>query len=257
MIADQHGKIERFLEKNVIKKSDLVVCNTDQLADRFVRQFSSTSNARIICLPNGFDPDAFSGLRGVSKYDVFTICYTGTLYLGRTPEPVLSAIHELIMEKKLKVENVKIMLVGNCQYFGGIPTKEIVSRYGLENIVEVMEPVPHHECLEIMKRSHICLLLSSGQPYQIPAKVYDYIGSGTNILAIAESGASEKLVRSLNNGKVVVENDIAGIKDFIIACMNQSASESREGDNNMSQFNRKVIVSRLAEQLDELCHMNN
>jgi glycosyltransferase involved in cell wall biosynthesis len=250
--CDLSNAIERSLERKVIKEADGVLCNTQALYDIFQSEFGPASGAEFSCLTNGFDPDAFAPFQNITKYDIFTICYTGTLYLGRTPEPVFKALKELRDEKRLKPGAVKIKLVGNCRNSGGRSTMEVASAYGLGDAVEIIDQVPYSQSLEIIRKSHLALLLSSGQPYQIPAKVYDYIGSGTGILALTEEGATEKLVRGLKNGKVVNADDVNGIKNAIISFMNLANGLDRAAEIDGSPFNRKVITGSLAQALEHI-----
>jgi hypothetical protein len=59
------------------------------------------------------------------------------------------------------------------------------------------------------------LLLAPNLPYQIPAKVYDYLGAGTRMLAIAEEGGTADLLAETGAGETFVPNDIDGIASFI------------------------------------------
>ena len=66
-----------------------------------------------------------------------------------------------------------------------------------------------------MQRSHLALLLAPNLPYQIPAKVYDYLAAGTRILAIAEEGGTADLLRETASGRAFHSTDVDAIADFV------------------------------------------
>jgi glycosyltransferase involved in cell wall biosynthesis len=207
-----------------------------------------------VCITNGFDGEFFSKFAKLEKENAFTIIYTGTLYFGRTPEPVFQAVHELVREGCFEPEAVRVRLVGDCQSIDGRPIGEIIERYQLTDVVEVLKPVPYVNAIEMVKQSHLALLLAPNQPYQIPAKVYDYMGTGTRVLALAEEGATSELIRATGIGGVFSPTDVAGIKNFISDSFRASINSgvgSRAGV--VDQFDINAITKNLVDHLDRIC----
>ena len=246
------NRIERFLEREVVRKADLVLCNTELLCEMFKTKFTGVSKRKFICLPNGFDDEVFSNLRSIEKYETFTLCYTGTIYLGRTPEPVFQALQELDKEKGLRLRDIRIKLVGNCRYLDARLTSEVVSSYGLDSVVEIIDHVPYSRSLEIIRKSHLALLLASDQPYQIPAKVYDYIGAGTRILALTEEGATANLINGTGSGMAIDPTDIQGIKGYIRRCIQNVNDLRKDEANAYIHFDRKAIIRRFVQLLESM-----
>jgi len=244
-------KIEAWLEKKVFQRANLVLATNEKLCHEFSKSYKEQPQEKFLCIPNGYDADAFLNIENLEKYDQFTISYAGTLYYGRSPEPLFDATKKLIIKGKLRIEDIRIKLIGDCGHVDGIPTSQMISAYDLDSVVEVIDPVPYFKCLEIIKRSHLALLLAPDQPFQVPAKVFDYFGSGTKILAIAGEGATSDLVRSTGAGASFYPSDIEGIEQFIFQSVRTNA-ESKKPENNpdiLHQFDRKVIISDFAEHL--------
>jgi hypothetical protein len=130
----------------------------------------------------------------------------------------------------------------------------MIERYGLGNVVEVLEPVSYNQAMAMIKQSHLALLLAPNQPYQIPAKVYDYMGLGARVLALAKEGATANLIRKTGIGAVFDPSDLAGIKDFIGHCLEEcGTSGSWTNPDAASQFDLDSISRRLADELTRLC----
>jgi hypothetical protein len=105
----------------------------------------------------------------------------------------------------------------------------------------------------MVKQSHLALLLAPNQPYQIPAKAYDYMGTGTKILALAEEGATRDLIHSAAAGAVFFSSDTAGIKEFISRSMSQKGDPGRKATNSVDiDCEIRALTRRLAEHLDRL-----
>lgn len=246
--------IERWMERSVVRNADRVIANTEMLHEGLKKSHSSISPDRFICIPNGFDSEFFSHFTHFRREEVFTITYTGSLYFGRTPEPVFQAVRDLLQEGMIGPQRIRIRLVGQCEIVDGRPTSDLIKRYGLEDIVNILEPVPYKKAIELVKQSHLALLLAPNQPYQIPAKVYDYMGVGTRVLALANEGATANLVKDTGIGAAFDPSDIAGIKGFIGRSLGErEASTCSFKPDAVKQYDLNSISSRLADELSRIC----
>ena len=146
-------KIERWLEKMVIQKSDMVTFNVERLKEEYKKKYNSQPSAKFVYIPNGFDPALFSRYKSLEKYDKFTLTYTGSLYVGRTPEPIFKAVKMLVEDGRIDIQKVRIKLIGSCKNIDGAPTSRLIDYYSLEKVVETLDTVPYSDALEIVKRA--------------------------------------------------------------------------------------------------------
>jgi glycosyltransferase involved in cell wall biosynthesis len=244
-------KIESILEQAVMKRASLILCNTEKLRDTLASAYRDIQKNGFVFIPNGISSDLFQGLQGLPKYEKFTLTYTGSLYFLRTPEPIFRALKELVEEGKVNSDSFTIKLVGQCETIEGLPTIKLVSAYGLENSVEILPPVSYLTSLEMIKKSHLALLLAPDQPFQIPAKVYDYIGTGTKILALAGEGATADMVINTETGSVFGANDHQALKQFLYTAIVQWKPISEEiTARAMARFDREKIIRDFAGYLN-------
>jgi glycosyltransferase involved in cell wall biosynthesis len=244
--------IESRLEKKVIQKADLVIFNADRLKEAYREKYTTEPVSKFVWIPNGFDRSIFSMMGPPKKYEKFTLSYTGTLYMDRTPDPIFQALYQLLSEGKVGMDAINVKLVGNCKHVGGYPITRIIQKYGLEGVVEVLDPVTYMKALEIIRQSHVALLFAPNQPYQIPAKVYDYLGAGIKILAIAEPGATSDLINSTKCGKAFLPSDTAGIKEFILQAMNNEKTTGENYSAVLHQFDAKRLSESLSDNLNKI-----
>lgn len=242
--------IERKLEQSVVGRADLVLTTTEALAEALSAHYQDLSADKFHFLPNGFDPTEFPEASLLEKYDKFTIAYTGSLYFGRTPRPIFEAIRQLLEDGSIASNDIRVKLVGDCKHLNGTPIEDLIGEYGLGSVVEVYGQAPHGEALKIVGKSHLSLLLAPKQPYQIPAKAYEYMGIGTPILALTEEGATQELVNGAGAGGAVHPEDIEGIKAFICRHMRGENRLRPPADSRFRQYERREIVQRFARELD-------
>lgn len=239
-------KLERRLEKKVIHAADVLIFNTERMRDAYRKKYGHQPTEKFVYLPNGFEPEKFSRFRGIAKYERFTMSYTGSMYVGRTPEPIFAAVKSLIDDGSLDERGIVIKLVGECGSMNGRPTADVAASYGLSSVVEVCEPVPYAEALEIAARSHIALLFAPNLPLQLPAKIYDYLGVGANILALAGDGATADVIRSTGSGESFNASDIEGIAGFIQRSYGQMHEIRPSGAQAAADMDLKQITRELS-----------
>lgn len=243
-------RVELWLEGKVLRNADKVVTTTEAFRKSLEERYWDMPEDKFVYIPNGIDATKFAKANDTAKYERFTITYAGTIYEGRTPEPVFEAISALIAGSKIKRTEIRFKLVGNCDSIFGRDTLSIARSYGLDGVVEVSEPVPYHEALRMMRSSHLLLLLAPSQPLAVPAKVYDYLGSGTRILALTEEGATSDLIRATGSGRCYTQTDIAGISGYILETMRGKDGIFEHAHKSYSQFDIRFLTKRLAEELE-------
>lgn len=239
-------RIEAWLERLVVRQADLVVFNVERLRNAYRERYADVPSGKFVYIPNGIP--ANPGAAPAPKFDAFTICYTGSLYVGRSPEPVLKAMALLIESGRVPAGGLKLKLVGQCGVIDGVPAEAVIRKYGLESVVELLGPVPYSVAFDMVRRSHLALLLAPNLPYQVPAKVYDYLGAGTRILAIAEEGGTADLLEETGSGRAFRAEDVEGIAAFIEA---ESQSRSAAAPARaLDRFDVRRISHDLARHLD-------
>jgi glycosyltransferase involved in cell wall biosynthesis len=243
-------RVESWLERQVIERCDLALFNVERLKDAYRDRYSDLPEEKFAFLPNGIPPQEPPDAP-VKKYEHFTLSYTGSLYVGRSPEPVFEAVSQLISSGTVEANAIRIKLVGQCQQINGMPTASIIRKYGLESVVDVLEPVSYAESQDIVRRSHLALLFAPNLPYQIPAKVYDYLASGSRILAIAEEGGTADIIRDTGSGQAFEAADVDGIAGFILREFS-SRSQEVERPTAVGRFDIRKITAALAQHMERI-----
>jgi glycosyltransferase involved in cell wall biosynthesis len=242
-------RVERWMEAVVMSRADRVTTTTERMRQAMVARYPSLPAAKFVCIPNSIDVD--SAREPIEKYGRLTITYAGVLYFERTPEPLFRAVARLVESGAASTEDIRIKLVGECQKIEGLDTMSVARRYGLEDVVEVIDRVPYPDAVRIMKRSHLLLMLAPERHrLVVPAKLFDYLGSGSAIVAIAESGATSDLMAELGCGRCFSASDVEGLADYLASLLSESAFTRLQTDPaSFSRYGARYVTERLIAEM--------
>ena len=243
-------RLEHKMEAMVMNHADRVLTVTEPMRQSMMARFPHIRD-KFSCLPNGFDLGHLVLGERPEKYDQLTITYAGTLYLDRNPEPLFAALSALEQEGKARPGDVRIKLIGNCRYVGQVETEALARRHGVESAVEIIERLPHIEAARIMQRSHLLLVLApSNHGMAVPAKIYDYLGSGSKLLALAEPGPTADLIQETGGGTCFSPNDVSGLKTYLEGLITSGAYRQLRNDPELyRRWDGRSLTGQLAALL--------
>jgi glycosyltransferase involved in cell wall biosynthesis len=244
-------RTEAWMERRVVEAADHVVLVTDRLREEFAHAYEHVPAAKFTTIWNGFDADDFDDHIGRPTGGPFTIAHVGSLYLRRSPAAFLTAVRDLIRQRRIPPEDLRILFAG--EFADGCQVDGLVASLGLSRVAAVSEPVPHREAVGLMQRADLLLLSAQCPTYQVPAKTFEYLAAGPPILAIAEEGAAADLVRK--TGGWVSADDPAMLAEVVHQAYlsHHSERESRPAQPwkrpGVQAYERRCLTGDLVELL--------
>jgi glycosyltransferase involved in cell wall biosynthesis len=236
-------------EKKILKQADKIVTVTDGWGEFLKKGYG---NDRVRVITNAFDEDWYK--------DKFRISYLGKLNEKHQEIiPFLDSIKTIVKSGNIPRENLQVDFY--VSGYGKPDIKKLALERDLEDVVHEYEPVPIGKAIDIMKSSHLLLLVGwkgmSSQGWR-PQKVYEYIGSRTPILFVNHSENAElrNLIRSANAGTLAGPLGINTIilryyRDFRILI--ESRGEVKKTTVEHNKCNAKNVTDRLISLIEELC----
>jgi hypothetical protein len=239
-------RLERWMEGLVARCADRIVLTTERMREAMISRYPRLAPDKFVCIPNSIDSDRLS-TNNSGRYDVFTITYAGSLYFHRTPEPLFKAVSYLIKSGSISTNDVRIKLVGRCRHIDGVNTRDVVVRYGLDEVVEVLDQLPYADVVRVMQRSHLLLMLAPQRHrLVVPAKFFDYLGSGSVILGLAEPGATADLM----SGPCFPESDEAGLRNYLLGLLREKSWQTLGNDPKLFwRYDARYLTERLAAEM--------
>ncbi|MCP4111792.1 MAG: glycosyltransferase family 4 protein [Desulfobacteraceae bacterium] len=207
-------KIQFFLEKLIVKRSDFIIANTEELGKDFIERLkvSQEKTGVITC---GYDEDDFNENIHQIKDEQFVITHTGSFYSKRNPINFLKAVKQLTDNKLIPENQIRINFIGALKIKDPALLK-LIAEPPFTKILHMESWVPHSKAIEYLYLSDVLFILQPDTFLQIPAKLYEYIFTQKPILAIAQkNGALDNIIKNEGWGKTIENNDIEGIADTV------------------------------------------
>lgn len=237
------------IEKKACKKADAVVA----VSQGYIKRICKNSYLdKAYMIPNGYDEDDFKPV--IKTTNIFTLIYAGQLYEGkRNLTPIFDAIRELILEKKISEEKIKIICAGEKE--------TVIQQAGdMISITECVGVVPRKECLNLQFNSDILLLATwnnKGEEGVFPGKFLEYMLIRKPIIALIEGnleGSEVAKVMHEGNFGIVYEainkkEDFNRLKEYILK-QYKLVVAGKNVDYNPEQkvldrYNYKTIITEI------------
>lgn len=187
--------IDRRVERHVLATADRVLVTTPGLVDLLAERHGEDLRRHCHVVPQGF-PAAQEPTGGATRpRTMMEILFTGTLYQRfRNPVHLAEAL------RRLASSEIALTIVGDNAGFQKMFE-------GTAN-VRFLGKQDHFVCLEMQRRADVLLNIGNSQDFQIPGKVYEYLGAGPPILHIRKGLIDQgaKIVEQTGAGLVVDDN---------------------------------------------------
>lgn len=256
--------IQTRLQKSVMKASDAIVATTQASTERLLsraHQFGTDAIGK--CIYNGFDQDDFELLeesdhpqRSSDAQNRFRIVYTGTLWNLTTVEPLIKAIESIHREKPDLLNKLELQFIGR-KTPEQLALLERIHQTACTLITE--EYCAHQEALGKMGTADaLCLLLSDveGANRVAPAKLFEYLATKREILAITPAGETSDILSGFWPAGNFRANDTDGIARWLRERLTDQVASSISNPEKIDQFNRESQAGQLADLLGELVQNN-
>ena len=186
-------KLEKRLEKKILKNVSGIVTISDPLAEEFRSKFQKPA----ITSMNGFASEDIQDLkRQAVKTSDLEIVYTGAIHYEIVHlEPLFEAISKLGENAK------KVRLNFYTRYIER--ALEIADKFGVEAQVIHKGLIPYLNALEIQRNADVLLFLNPHKYGIITTKIYEYISALRPVLAVGDKNTTAgKFIQGLDIGLV-------------------------------------------------------
>ena len=231
-------------EKMILAHAELVIVNTKQYSE-YLSRHADIAADKIITIYNGYDIECPTAKqKNVKGNDLITIAHFGTLYINRDPMPFFKAVDNLLTGNPHLKKRLRIQFYGrNYQ-----DLSELSSFSACSKITTIHQHIPRKEALSEMSKADILLAFAEGQPLQIPAKIFEYIGMRKSILLLGSDGATKDLVESIEGGRTAPASDVTAITQTLSDLITGEVFKQPTTLKNQ-EFSRKQQMKLLRERL--------
>lgn len=201
-------KADMRFERLALNRADKVLVTTPQVIDLLSKRHA-VSKDRFAVVPQGFPDTLTTSPAPVEPTNGrLHLVFTGSFYEDfRNPQALADAL------RSLAAFSVRLSIAGDNSRFA--------SMYSGISDVHFLGKIDHTACLALQAQADVLINIGNLQPYQVPGKIYEYLGAYKPVLHIrsGDRDAGANLIKELNAG-LVVENQSAKIRAGILQMLN-------------------------------------
>ena len=252
-------KLEKWLERKVLDNASAVITVTEECRLDFLLHDPSLDFQKFHCIPNGYDEEDFDSVVA-KKFGKFTIVFIGRLYKENSIKNIFQALNLCFEENPEMRKNTAFLFIGE-QY----PTfRELVLESGLHDVVEQVSYQEHKASLSYLLGAHMCFydFCAKKERSKIPlhhsAKIYEYLRSGTFILAVIPDDLPvATIINETQSGVVIQAEAIADIKQqflerYTLFREGQHSKNTKHDTEKLRVYTRKNLTKNLVSVLEGL-----
>jgi hypothetical protein len=202
------------IEQRVFRGVDRMLVTTPELSGVYAAFLPEL--AAPLVTPCGFDPAEFPSPSPHPRGQKLVIVHVGTIYQQRTPRPIVESLARLRAAGRYARGEVEMEFVGRLENEEGKQLGSIIESLDMSDVVTFIPQVSQAEALRIVSDADIGLVLAPGQPMQVPAKIFEYIGLRRPVLALSD-GATSALVRETGNGYACEQHELDTVLDELLS----------------------------------------
>ncbi len=247
-------ELENKMELSVLKNADKILTVSFGVKEDLLSRQPKLADNKWQFFPNGYDAEDFHDIIPTTKTHKITITYTGSMYGLRNPEFLLRALELLKQEQHPKLNNFDFKIVGRI----GESVLQRIHSSSVKDLFEIIPYVTHRECLSYLLSTDVSLLIIDDSPLNsgiLTGKLFEYIGAGKLILALAPEGEATDLIRNNNLGLVASPNNVDQIKKCLLKLISKKEAGSLPhsiSENIKIKFERKEQTRNLSAILDSM-----
>jgi glycosyltransferase involved in cell wall biosynthesis len=263
-------------EDEVLRDADRVVANTPGSRAEFLARRPWLSPAKVAVVANGYDPEDLAVAPAPRDASELLVVHAGAFRAAppgpprrgmrawvdrrsvqplpydlstHSPEPLLRAA----AAASVAARRVRIRLVG------ALPAgwTQLARSLGIADRVEATGYLPHREATSHLVAADLLYLPTvtrrdGAAVSNVPAKTYEYLGSGRPIAALAGPGDVRDLLTGRVRAALLEPGDASGLADLLAACAAGDGPAAVPPDPpDAHPWRREVLAATMAEVLRE------
>ena len=226
-----------------VRASDFVVAVTPAQRDAMRERYPDQPRTKFICVPNGFDAEAYAGFRpSRTGRDNMVVTYYGTLYAS-SPYDItgyLEALDSLPTEIRDRIET---------RFIGRIAAEAEPLLCGRKSKLLKLGFLPRAEGVCKLQDTDY-LLMSANDPTSHAGKLFDYLATGLPTLALSPpDGEVARLLRETGGGVAVDGHDPAAIRRVLLEALARLRGEPNmfpvPAPEAIHAYDRRNLVAQL------------
>ena len=177
-------RLMRTLESWVMRRAAAVTPTTATVGALLMERDTNLAG-KVHVIRNGYDGEITPGL--IRTGGRLSILFAGTLYVRRSPYPLLAALEMLLSRSEIDPERIRLTFMGGKEgNFSAQLLENWLQGKRCASVVRILPPQSSEAVAQEMAQATVLLNLAQQQQLHVPAKTYEQLASGREVLLICE-----------------------------------------------------------------------
>jgi hypothetical protein len=176
-------RLQEYLERQIATQAAAITSTSSGVAALMVKRHPWLGR-KMHVVRNGFDSKLSVAERRTGNR--LSILFAGELYVGRDPFPFLSAIESLLARPDTDGSRIAVTFMGRASNYGGQSLEAWMKGKRCASIVNIQPQLPQHAVAQAVAEATVLLNLSQEQRLSIPAKTFEHLTAGREMLLLCE-----------------------------------------------------------------------
>lgn len=249
--AGIHRLVHRRLERKVLSRAARVSTVCRGIADYLASEYESILKGPVALNYNFFDPEEYPPIQPTGARP-FTISYMGNLYADRRPHCFFEGLRVFIDRAALQPGSVRFRWAGAIA--GVSDLAEVLDRTRIRPYIQFLDKLPHRAAITELTRSDAALILQApNDTIHIPGKLYEAMGAGVPVLALANPCEVTEIIDRCHAG-IVARYDPDSVADALTTFyrLHKAGQRWTFNDAERAKFSANAVVGSLAHLFDDV-----
>lgn len=236
---------ERTWEKACLAEADAVVCNTDQIRQRFAADNPQLPASKFVTITNGFEPTEHrqKPRDGVRRL----ILHLGSIYGARRIDVFCQALQVLIENGSIDRQDTRVVFLGDVEPHLIAAAERAAPTLFADKMVTFQSRLPWEEAQKLLWAADVHLIVQGKYTMQVPAKFFECLQTGSPILGIADEGALSEVIHATASGLWAKSDNLGQIADSLKRVLSMPPQSSEEVHRKTERFYWRSIATQFAE----------
>jgi glycosyltransferase involved in cell wall biosynthesis len=249
----------KSIEETAIRNAARCVFVTPGAARMYRERYPDVSAERLAVIENGYDEESFQVAEAATTTGTalhsgkITLLHSGIVYPSeRDPTYLFESLQMLKRQGTVSAAGLRIRF--RAAAHEGL-LRQLATAYGIEDLLELVPPIPYRTALEEMLRADgLIVLQASNCNEQIPAKLYEYLRARRPIIGLTDpAGDTAAALRAAGIDAIAPLDSSIDIS----RALNQFLEQLRSGrapvptETAIRQASRRHRACELAGLLDQ------
>lgn len=257
-LASLFRRTDRWLESRVVRRARLLIASTSSIRAGLVAAHGPAFETKSATIINGFDAEDFradNGSEAAPFAGAISFVYAGSLYGGREPSAFFRALGELFADGTVQKGGVTVDFYGPVDIDASRILRAIEA-HGLQDTVHFRPSVKRQDYLKLVTGADVLILVQGDDtPWAVPAKTFEYLATGNEVLVLAGPYALADLVEGYEHVHRADPADVAGIKACVARIVGRIRSGARDRKANtqaLGHMHKRELTGAFARLLDNV-----